>query len=555
MADVHKLIDSILADPRLATSRAFSGKVYGDEPILRTGSQMKNFLPERYKEMKALAKPAYDGFDYRRPSETKLFVTQACFMEQWEDDFPFTGTFSRYYPTYAMMNDQQLRGYFSWRTKVRKGAVEETSLSFAFVYIYELLNGIGGTPQECFDKLYAFWTAYRRFSPELNRYMESWLRDFVIYHDLPARLIETFIDTSFEQALSVLRHAEATYLSPEVSPDELYGALSSLSAYRIERSVFAKEHASDIANVACRTFYDLCAHCAKHRKKGLVDSWFGARDTSPHPMFSAAVFYEDRPHEDCLYRVNDVHAYSCRGGRWSGLRRYKNATRNAELGAMLATIDRLMRQAVGFERAIKEQQVPKYLHRMIEGNVSAWAAAKKQAEQRRVRIDRSQLAGIRSRAAITREQLLVEEERFEGPVETDDSVLDLASTEQSGSLGALVRVNDQPQEAHFTELVSSEREDALVGPTVIDDENEHGQLPSAADEYGITEAERAFVSALVLGGSDASACLDGESEDMVVDSINEKFFDLLGDTALEYGADGVQIVEEYEDDVKGALGL
>ena len=55
MTDVHKLIDSILSDPRLANSRAFSGKMYEDEPILRTGSQMKNYLPQRYRDMKALA--------------------------------------------------------------------------------------------------------------------------------------------------------------------------------------------------------------------------------------------------------------------------------------------------------------------------------------------------------------------------------------------------------------------------------------------------------------------------------------------------------------------
>ena len=155
MTDVHKLIDSILSDPRLANSRAFSGKMYEDEPILRTGSQMKNYLPQRYRDMKAFARPVYDGFDYRRPSETELFILQARFMESWEDDFPFNGSFERYYPTYSMMNDSQLRGYFSWRTHVRKGQIEKTSLSFAFVYIYELINCVGAsTPQKCFDLLY-----------------------------------------------------------------------------------------------------------------------------------------------------------------------------------------------------------------------------------------------------------------------------------------------------------------------------------------------------------------------------------------------------------------
>ena len=167
MADVHKLIDTILSDPRLTNSRAFSGKMYEDEPILRTGSQMKNYLPQRYRDMKALARPVHDGFEYRRPSETELFIMQARFMEEWEDDFPFSGSFERYYPTYSMMNDSQLRGYFSWRTLVRNGQVKKTCLSFAFVYIYELINCVGAsTPKECFDLLYNFWVKYRELDPD-----------------------------------------------------------------------------------------------------------------------------------------------------------------------------------------------------------------------------------------------------------------------------------------------------------------------------------------------------------------------------------------------------
>ena len=89
MTDVHKLIDSILSDPRLANSRAFSGKMYEDEPILRTGSQMKNYLPQRYRDMKALAEPVYDGFDYRRPSETELLCLAGSFYGKLGGRFPF----------------------------------------------------------------------------------------------------------------------------------------------------------------------------------------------------------------------------------------------------------------------------------------------------------------------------------------------------------------------------------------------------------------------------------------------------------------------------------
>lgn len=562
LADVHKLIDGILSDPRLTHSRAFAGKVYEDEPILRTGAQMKNYLPEQYKKMKALARPAYDGFDYRRPSETKLFIAQARYMEQWEDDFSFKGSFSRYYPTYAMMNDQQLRGYFSWRTKVRKGLVEKTSLSFAFVYVYELLNGVGGTsPQECFDKLFAFWVAYRDFDDSLNRYMKSWLRDFVIYHNLSPSLIESFVDTSFEEALIVLRSAEASILgtgSLAVSSESLFDALSALSSYHIENSRFAKEHRAEVRAVSCKTFFDLCVHCSKRRKKGLVDSWFGANATSDHPMFTSAVFYEPKPHEDCLYRVNAVHSYSCRDGRWAGLRNYRTASRNTELGAMLATIDRLMREEFQYRHPLKEQEIPKYLLKLVKENIAQLAAERKEAQRRQVTIDRTQLAGIRSRAAVVREQLLVDEER-EGYAAEPSCGIELAGVhdashercafEESGVLsgsgiqgGESVDANADPDlTGHMDSPVSDEPISAAALNTSL--------LP-----YGLETVEVSYLTALLRNLPNAKACLGSESEDIVVDSINEKLFDLLGDTALEYGSAGPQIIEDYREEVKGALG-
>ena len=45
----------------------------------------------------------------------------------------------------------------------------------------------------------------------------------------------------------------------------------------------------------------------------------------------------------------------------------------------------------------------------------------------------------------------------------------------------------------------------------------------------------------------------GKSEDMLVDSINEALFDLVGDTVIEFSAAGPQIIEDYEADVRGYL--
>ncbi|MFR7669895.1 MAG: tellurite resistance TerB C-terminal domain-containing protein [Collinsella sp.] len=40
---------------------------------------------------------------------------------------------------------------------------------------------------------------------------------------------------------------------------------------------------------------------------------------------------------------------------------------------------------------------------------------------------------------------------------------------------------------------------------------------------------------------------------MLVDNINEALFDLVGDTVIEFGAAGPQIIEDYEADVRGYL--
>ncbi len=77
------------------------------------------------------------------------------------------------------------RGYFSWRTHVRNGQIKKDVAFFAFVYIYELINCVGASnAPRFFDLLYAFWVEYRELDPEIDHYVKSWLRDFVIYYAL-----------------------------------------------------------------------------------------------------------------------------------------------------------------------------------------------------------------------------------------------------------------------------------------------------------------------------------------------------------------------------------
>ena len=53
--DIDRLLEQILSDPRLRSSKAFSTtKTYADEPIIRRGSQMDSYLPQKIGQMREL---------------------------------------------------------------------------------------------------------------------------------------------------------------------------------------------------------------------------------------------------------------------------------------------------------------------------------------------------------------------------------------------------------------------------------------------------------------------------------------------------------------------
>ena len=111
-------------------------------------------------------------------------------MEDYEDDAPWNGEFQHYFPTYHDLNIRQLRGYFTWRTHVRKGNFQPTSASIAYIYIYELLNGIGTkSPEDTLQKMLAFEAGFldsgvgdQRMRGNLRRWM---LEYAVLYHIPP----------------------------------------------------------------------------------------------------------------------------------------------------------------------------------------------------------------------------------------------------------------------------------------------------------------------------------------------------------------------------------
>lgn len=579
--DIKMLIERIMAEARTHQSARFSNEVYADEPILKTGRQMQNFLPDQYRKMREISRWQEDpkGGAGRWLSEAELFYRQGLLMADFEDDCPYNGTFKSYFPTYNAMSDRQLRGYFTWRTQVRRGTVEETSTSFAFLYLYELICGIGvDDPLDGFNKIKAFWDAYRAFEPGIDRFARVWLQDYAVFHRLDPKLLRDSKTVMFDNALIELRRA-ARDLSPvsapsaqvpkrrkaseptlPLPPDEageerLMTAINALSTYNLNNSRLDRSHHRDLRHVACAVYVRMARYYDTHRKTGIVASLFGEETAMPYTMFASAVFFAPERHEDCEYRLDPIHIYRCQNGFWECMRIHGSRQKSSKLGEMMRACDQRLRLALDPTHPLKEEKVPKYLAKIIDDEIVAWLSWDAAHQPVKIDIDLSQLGHIRSAAAQTREALLIDEEREDDvPMEAEATLVEQPNTESAPSMtagpGEMATRQDEPDEP----TVSTE-EFGVVAPLLVS--MPAPVTPASAEAANkLAPAADAFLRAL-LERNTAQATLavaqSGKSEDMLVDSINEALFDLVGDTVIEFGSAGPQIIEDYEADVRGYL--
>ena len=579
--DVKMLIERIMAEARTHQSARFSNKIYADEPILKTGRQMQNFLPDQYRKMREISRWQDDpkGGAGRWLSEAELFYRQGLLMADFEDDCPYNGAFKSYFPTYNAMSDRQLRGYFTWRAQVRRKKVEETSTSFAFLYLYELICGIGvDNPLDGFRKIKAFWESYRAYEPGIDRFARVWLQDYAVFHGLDPKLLSDSKTVLFDKALIELRRAardieplptpatpatkrrkssEPTLPLPpdEAREERLMAAINALSTYNLGNSRINHAHHRDLRHVACAVYVRMARYYDTHRKSGIVASLFGEETAMPYTMFASAVFFAPERHKDCEYRLDPIHIYRCQNGFWECMRIHGSRQKSSKLGEMMRACDQRLRLALDPAHPLKEEKVPKYLAKIIDDEIVAWLSWDAAHQPVKIDIDLSQLGHIRNAAAQTREALLIDEER-------EDDALTEAAEADSGQPEAEPAANmiaepaaASTQQNEADEPTISTEQFGVVAPLLAPEPTPATPM-SAGTASALAHAAEDYLRALLeQNAAQAASAVErsGQSEDMLVDNINEALFDLVGDTVIEFGAAGPQIIEDYEADVRGYL--
>ncbi len=429
--------------------------------------------------------PAY------RQSRESIFIKQGKLLADYEDDYVYDRQVLRYFPTYQSLTNPELRGYFSWRTKLRRGNLQKTSLTYAFLYIYELLNQIGVTdPMDGYRKLTEFRDAYGALDDGILPYLNLWLMDYVVYYNLDAGLLADTPQVRFNRGIAVLDSIQSR------GDEEVIRAVKQLSPKWLERSKFYRGYREDCDTVIVRVLRRMSAHYNARCKKTMVEQYFGSFSQYRVILFDAAVFHERQVEGSRQYKVDENYIYRCRNGLWSVQKYNCLPHSNGKLGDVLKAIDGVMRECYGYGRPIQYKLDTKWILKIIQEEARNLLAEKKAAEEKKITIDYSRLARIRSDAAVTRDRLMVEEEAEEEapPVQTPAPA-------------------EEPEDT-----------------------------PLTRDEYRLLQS-------LLYGRDYSWVRSSGLMLSVLVDGINDKLYDTFSDSVL-LGDDPPELIEDYIADLK-----
>ena len=462
---------------------------YTDEPILPRKKTPEEKLPAPLQAARSLEKGAARMYQNRR----SLFLNQAKLLEFYKDDYEGEYISHCYYPTYDLLNNQELRSYFAWRTKVRNGDIQPSCSCFAYLYLYELINGIGtGTPVEGLHKMDDFAAAYKEYESSLMNYYANWRKSYIIYYNLSDSFLGGEEREGEEAHMAVLDSAQ------EQTDDAVAAAVKQLAPGWLNRSKFYKTHQTDMDRVIVQVLRRMHQHYSARSKRTFSEQLFGSRETHSVDLFCHAVFCDPLRHENSRYYITDSHYYECRNGYWTETSCFIDSHKRRKLENLMKTIDASLRVALNDGKPIKSPSQLKWVTKVIEEEVAALLETKKQQEAaaKRVQIDYSALAQIRREAAITQDKLATEEER-------------------------------------------EEEAPPAVQPPPPQPEALPGDCPLDKTQYRLMQN-------LLYGGDTSWVQREGKMVSVLLDSINEILYDVFQDAVIE----DQQVVEDYIDELK-----
>ncbi|MBN2851395.1 MAG: TerB N-terminal domain-containing protein [Clostridia bacterium] len=460
-------------------------------------------------------------FDKRVQREKAIiFHKQGMFMKDFTDSYNETAEFKEYFPCYQMMSYEQLRTYFTWRTKVRNGNVTNISLSYAFLYLYELLNNIGvEDPQDGLHKLMAFWKGYRVYNKTIDKYVLRWLKDYHIYYQMPMSFKEFVEENNLSDHYPKL-----------ADPGDNFDLFCAVSKYDIRSSKF---FADDNIQLITDCFYfvinklrqvfdehNICFDESIFQPTKKMNVW---------QPFKDALFHHLIKQSDRRIVLSENEIYICSQNNWAFNTVITSESGKQLVGYIMKQIESVLRTITKYKYKLNAN-ISNVTHEVVEKlNAAGLSLEKiitstvrefyKEATKTVVQVDHMALSRIRLEALETQEKLIVEEpEKVFAP----DIIPDNPPLDSSMDMEVIAEQADV-----FTTM--SEAWESL--------------------KNAFTDIEIQALLVILMEETDIKKYSDnhGIMLEVLIDGINEKAMDFIGDNLLD---DEFKIYDDYINQVK-----
>ncbi|MDO4851144.1 MAG: TerB N-terminal domain-containing protein [Actinomycetota bacterium] len=495
-------------------------------------------VPERIRQM-------IDLYEYGSASaelRARNFYRQGVFMADYTDDAPWQGAFHRYYTTYHDLNVRQLRGYFTWRTQVRNGDWRPIATSLAYMYMYELLNGIGAdSPQDALAKMGAFAAGFVDSGvgdPRMKTNVRRWMLEYAVLHGVPVETARHCADPAMlerDDALVVLRAPD------QHDDDAVFEAFCLFAGAKLAASPVVAKHGGFGRSLFAETWRGLARRHTDAVGRGIFSICFGEpRSYRWHPLSNAVVHMAD-PFPDADYALDECRSYRCRDGVWTETC-YEQLFFNAEcVRAIAHEADRYFRRMLKTGHYLREKPSETWVRPYAEAAVGALRRKQHEMAKREVDIDFAGIERIRHDAAVTRDRLLVDEDELPRAASLlHESSQPAAGQASSGPAPEQVRPVSEPALA----AIAAETKPTPGMAAELAAAGAMQALP------GLDELHTGILRELLAGGTAADTMASLRLMPTVVaDTINGVLFDEIGDSVVECDGDTIRLVDEYRQDV------
>ena len=370
------------------------------------------------------------------------------------------------------------------------------------MYIYELLCGIGTVSKyDTINKLKELEENILNLegienSIQIKRNLNRWYFEYSVINGFSADEIKEYIGEDvfkWDEAIEIFKKPE------NHSDNEIFDALVFLLGSRVTDSLSVKKQKENMIYIFAYVWKTVLKAGSINGQTAFTHCFGRLQSKRWYPLGNTPYLKETCEGTD--YVLNSVRSYHYSKQAWKEKSYSKECFDKKKLISVFREIDGYMRVEYKLGYYLKEREEDKWIRDYVKEAFDKAVFELKGNEKKQIDIDFFALNKIRSDADITRESLIVEED--------EDTICDISDNEKT-------------------------QEEDIVKPDMPTDMDINIRIL----EY-------------ILAGEDYKHYIKENNlfASIVTDTLNERFFDDIGDNILECDGEDIYLIEDYREDV------